>query len=97
MHIYIYIAFLLAPVEAAQEAIARGGRRKALLGHLVNVGERKHGDDGGAGKRERAAFTSTPSTKTTPETVKKVCDTNQKITPRALSFSEAVPGIGVTK
>ena len=97
--IYAYGVLILAPLEAAQGAIARGGRRKALLQHLVNVGEHMHGDDGGAGngKRERAAITSTPSTQTTPETVKKVCENNIQMAPRALSFSEAVSGIGGNK
>ena len=77
-------------LQAAQEAIAQGERRKKLVQSVVGVGAGPTSQV--LAKRDRSEVLMTPSTQVTPETVKKHCEGH--VTPRALSFSgaEGIPG-----
>ena len=69
-------------LQAAQEAIAQGERRKKLVQSVVGVGAGPTSQV--LAKRDRSEVLMTPSTQVTPETVKKHCEGH--VTPRALSF-----------
>ena len=77
-------------LQAAQEAIAQGERRKKLVQSVVGVGAGPTSQV--LAKRDRSEVLMTPSTQVTPETVKKHCEGH--VTPWALSFSgaEGIPG-----
>eukprot|EP00435_Cladocopium_sp_Y103_P011891 s3618_g3.t1 len=72
---------------AAQEAIAQGERRKKLVQSVAGVGGAAPAPSALA-KRDRREVLVTASTHVTPEDVKKHRDGH--VTPRALSFADAV-------
>ena len=74
-------------LQAAQEAIAAGERRKQLVDKVVTVVTAPPCSSFSQGKRDRREVQPTPSTKVTPEAVKKPCEGS--VTPRALSFTAA--------
>ena len=77
-------------MQAAQAAIALGEHRQKLVSSVIGV---SNGTSSGV-KRDRAQITVTPSTHVTPDVPKKHCEA--EITPRALSFGEAMsPSEGI--